>query len=419
LDSIDKKENKFKLFSTITGYTWKNSSKKVSFSYKGVFNLSSLNFNTVQGWNLESGFSFRKWIAEEKSGKQTSFNTKCNYGFSDYRLRVTANYNHQFNNQNYATLSIFGGTKVHQFNSEEPITKFVNTISSLFFTDNYLKLYQKEFAGVTYGQNVGNAIFLRGTLEYQERKPLFNTTNQTFIKTEDLYSSNNPLLPEDYLTPAFEPHHLTKVSLYTKIQFGNKFISRPDGKIYIRNKEYPSLYLGYENAFASNEKNYEYQLFTGQIRYDLKLGNKGIMGIHLKAGTFITGETISFVDYKHFNGNRTYIGISDRYLNVFNLMPYYSNSTNSAFFETHFEHNDRGYIMNKIPWLHKLNSTLVLGFHSLSTPEIKPYQEFTIGLDNLGFGKLKVFRLDYVHSYQNGIQEKGVVFGLKILNLLE
>ena len=141
--------------------------------------------------------------------------------------------------------------------------------------------------------------------------------------------------------------------------------------------------------------------------------------LNLKAGTFIHGENISFVDYKHFNGNRTHIGTRDRYLNVFNLMDYYSNSTNDAYFEAHFEHNDKGYIINKIPLLNKLNSTLVLGFHSLAIPDKKPYTEFTIGLDNLGFGKLKIFRFDYVHSNQNGVPENGVVFGLKILNILE
>ena len=41
------------------------------------------------------------------------------------------------------------------------------------------------------------------------------------------------------------------------------------------------------------------------------------------------------MDYKHFNGNQTHIGQSERYLNVFNLLPYYANSTNDAYFEIH------------------------------------------------------------------------------------
>jgi hypothetical protein len=74
--------------------------------------------------------------------------------------------------------------------------------------------------------------------------------------------------------------------------------------------------------------------------------------------------------------------------------------------------------MNKIPLLKNLQSQLVLGFHNLAVPNRNPYQEFTIGLDNLGFGKFRFFRLDYIRSYQNGYQGDGVIFGLKLLNLL-
>ena len=100
-------------------------------------------------------------------------------------------------------------------------------------------------------------------------------------------------------------------------------------------------------------------------------------------------------------------------------MNYYTNSVNKNYFELHIEHNDKGFIMNKIPLRSHLNSTLVIVFQALEVPNVKPYSVFTVGLDNLGFGKLKVFRVDYIHSYQNGIQENEVVFGLKILNILE
>ena len=106
-------------------------------------------------------------------------------------------------------------------------------------------------------------------------------------------------------------------------------------------------------------------------------------------------------------------------MNVFNLMPYYTNSTNDAFLETHSEYDDKGFIINKIPLLNKLKSNLILGYHNLSVPNKNPYHEFSVGLDNLGFGKFKIFRLDYVRSYQNGFQTDGVIFGLKFLNILD
>jgi hypothetical protein len=89
-----------------------------------------------------------------------------------------------------------------------------------------------------------------------------------------------------------------------------------------------------------------------------------------------------------------------------------------TYLEIHAEHNFDGFIMNKIPLLNKLNSTLVVGFHNLAVPYRQPYQEFSIGLDHLGFGKFKLFRVDYVRSYQNGYLGDGVIFGLQILNVL-
>lgn len=416
-DSIDAKNNKFKVWNVLTGYTYKNTFKKETFEYKGLLNITSLSFNTVQGFNLDSGFSFKK--TDEELGKSTLISTTFNYGFSDDRFRVIGQISHKFNNINYATVSATGGTKTAQFNSAEPISKLINSISSLFFKDNYMKLYNLEFAQINYSQNLINGLNLNAKVAYEQRKPLFNTTDYSFFKRDDTYSSNNPLAPDDYVNPAFNQHHLFKAAISTRINFGNKYISRPDGRYNIKNEKYPTIFLAFEKAFAASEKKYEFERLGASVQYDLTLGNKGVLGMNFRAGKFFNAENISFIDYRHFNGNQTHIGTNERYLNVFNLMPYYSNSTNDSYLEIHSEYNDTGFIMNKIPLLNLLKSTMNIGFHSLAIPDRKPYSEFTIGLDNLGFGKFKVFRVDYIHSYQSGIQQNGVVLGLKILNVLD
>ncbi len=401
----------------MAGYNYKNTFKRYSFSYDGLLNITSLSFNTIQGFNLDSGFSFKTWNEEE--GKTTSVKTTFNYGFSDERFRVIGEFNHKFNNLNYAAIGVSGGTKVAQFNNAEPISKFVNSISSLFFKNNYMKLYNLEFAQVNYTQDVTNGINLNAKVAYEQRKPLFNTTDYSFFKKDDFYSSNNPLAPNDFETPAFDQHHLFKAALTARINFGNKYISRPDGRYNFKDDKYPTLFLAFEKAFAASEKDYEFERIGASVQYDLSLQNKGMLGMNFRAGKFFNAENISFIDYRHFNGNQTHIGTSGRYLNVFNLMPYYANSTNDSYFENHLEYNDTGFIMNKIPLLNLLKSTMNLGFHSLAIPNKNPYSEFTVGLDNLGFGKFKLFRVDYVHSYQGRIQQNGVVFGLKILNVLD
>ena len=411
LDSIDAKGNKFKFMKIFTGYTYKNTYKKWNFNYQGLTNLSSLSFNTVQGWNLDSGFSFRKW--NEETGKFTSISSTFNYGLSEERLRVNGRFYHRFNNRNNAYIAVGGGSAISQFNPNQPISNIINSVATLFFKNNYMKLYNKEFAEINYGQEVVNGIFASGKLLYENRRALFNNTDYTIIKNDDLYFSNDPLQPYNYTSVPFEKHHIMKASLGTRIRFGQKYISRPDGKINIQNDDYPILSLYYEKAFGASDSNYEYGFVSGSVDYNKTLGNKGDFGLRFKAGKFFNADNISFVDYKHFNGNQTHINLLNNSLNSFNLLPYYTHSTNDAYLETHIEHNFKGYIMNKIPLLNKLQWNLIGGFHQLNIPNMKPYQEFTVGFDNIGWGKFRFLRVDYVRSYQNGFQGDGVMFGVK------
>ena len=58
----------------------------------------------------------------------------------------------------------------------------------------------------------------------------------------------------------------------------------------------------------------------------MTLGNKGLMEMNFKGGKFFNADDISFVDYKHFNGNQTHVSGGGNYTNVFNNLPYYSAS---------------------------------------------------------------------------------------------
>ncbi len=418
-DSVDAKGNRFSFSKILTGYKFKNSFKKYSIAYDGIIKPNNFNFNTVQGYSFNTNFNFKKWNTDEDEGKYSSFKTVLDYGLEEKRFRILGIYNHRFNSQNYADLTISGGTKVNQFNNAPPISNLINTTATLFFKDNYMKLYNLEFAEIKYSQDISNGVNLNSKIEFAQRKPLFNNTDYSYFKRNDFFSSNNPTNELDFVNAGFDKHNLMKFSTEFKINFGNKYMSRPDEKINIRNRKFPTLYIGLEKAFASSDKKYDFTHINTRISYDLGLSNKGRIGMNLKAGKFFNAKDISFIDFKHFNGNQTHVGTSIRYLNVFNFLPYYSNSTNDAYLELHSEYDDNGFVMNKLPLINKLKSNLILGYHSLAVPNRNPYSEVTIGLDNLGFGKAKIFRLDYIKSFQNGIQNDGVIFGCKILNFLD
>lgn len=411
LDSIDHVKNKFKLTKVVTGYTYSNTFKKWNFNYEGLLNFSSFNFNTIQGFHLGSGFSFTKFNEEKQSNTRISIN--ADYGFSDKRFRPVFVFNKKFNNTNDFYFYFEGGNKVAQFNRENPITNLANSVSTLFFKNNFMKLYEKDFAEIALGRELLNGLFVNGKLAIENRKPLFNTTDFTIIKSDDKYSSNNPFLPSNDLVAVFSKHQIVKLNLGTKIVFGQKYITRPDGKIKFNQDKYPVISLNYEKGFLASSANYNFDYLETKISYGKQLGNKGDISANVKAGKFFNAAGISFVDYKHFNGNLTHIQLNGSGLNSFGILPYYQLSTNNHFLETHLSYTDNGYFTNKIPLINKLGWNLLVGCNLISTPKIKPYQEFSIGLDRIGFGKFKILKVEYFRAYQGAYVGDGVLFGLR------
>jgi hypothetical protein len=414
LDSIDAKGNKFSISDILMGYTYSNSFKKREYTYRGL--VRGVNFNTVQGWDFSTGFDFTKYDDDKRT--YSVIKTNVNYGLAEQKLRADFCYINKWSNLNQSEINISGGSMASQIGRTNQISPIINTVSTLLFKDNFAKLYERNFANIYFKREITNGILMNIAVDYSERKPLYNHTDYVTIKKNKAYTSNNPLLPYDYFTPIFAKHNLAKVMLNSQISFGQHYFLRPDGKFNLRDNKYPVIHIGYEKGFAGSEKKYDYDFIYSKINYEITLGNKGDLELLLKGGKFYNAKNISFNDYYHPQGNQTHIGQAQNYLNVFNLLPYYLASTNDSYFEAHAEHNDKGYIMNKIPLLNKLKSTLVLGYHNLSVPNRSPYHEFSVGLDNLGFGRFKFFRLDYVRSYQNGYQGDGIIFGLKFLDII-
>lgn len=410
LDSIDNAKNKFKLGS-ILGYTYQNSHKNYRVGYN--IPITDIQFNTVQGYNAKVNFFYTKNYNDYK--RFFSANASLQYGFSDQRLRATGLLRYKFNNTSRSFLTLSGGITAEQFNPSNPITPAINSVSTLFFEDNYIKLYDKSFLQINHSEELFNGFRLYSQLSYEKRKALFNTTNQVFYNDEnDVYTSNNPLNETAYGIAPFKTHNILKANVTARINFGQEYMSYPDSKFNISNDKYPTLTLSYEKGFGATQSDYNFDQIKVRLFQAFNVADKGRFRYNLKAGKFFNANNIAFIDYQHFNGNQTHVSTEGNYTNVFNNLDYYAGSTNDAYLEAHTEHDFNGFLLGKIPLLNKLNFNLVAGAHLLATPGTKPYQEYTIGIDNIGIGKWRFLRVDYVRSYQNGFQSDAVVFGLKL-----
>ncbi|MBT8257886.1 MAG: DUF5686 and carboxypeptidase regulatory-like domain-containing protein [Bacteroidia bacterium] len=415
-DSIDTKGNKFKMGNLLTGYNHQNSYEDRYWSISGP--LSKLSYNTVQGWKPGLRLNFRKNY--DDFNRYFEMTHEADYGISDKKFRFNSRFVYKFNNISRPYLALSGGNALRQFNPDNPIEPNINSISSLFFEDNYMKLYERVFVNLAYSEEWFNGLRFFSNLSYEQRKPVYNNSKYRVIdENDDEYSSNNPVDESAFGISPFEKHSLVRLNLGTTITFGQTYMSYPDGKFNLSNPKYPRLQLRYRGGLGSTVSDYNYHMIMGRLFQSFDVGNKGYFQYNLKAGTFINGDDIAFMDYKHFNGNQTHVGTQINYTNVFNNLPYYERSTNSGFIEFHAEHDFRGFIMGKIPALNTLNFNLILGAHALATENSNPYYEFSIGLDNIGFKKIRVLRLDYVRSYQGGFKNDAIVFGLKFLDFID
>ena len=410
LDSIDQKSNKFTLLSPILGYSYRNSYEKWSFNYDGL--LTNTQFNTVQGFNLDTRVSFSKRVNDE--GKSWNVSAGLNYGFSDKRLRPTFSFFKKWNNIDRPRLSISGGIDVVQFDERNPISSFYNTLYSLIDKSNYAKFYEKTFAQVNFSKEVTPGIDVFSSFGYEDRKPLFNTTDYSFFSRRKTFETNNPINPTSTL-PAFSEHSIFKAQLATTINFGSKYISYPNSRFTVTNTKFPTLTLGYRKTFGADNSEFNSDMFFSRLQQNVSLGNLGTFDYNARAGLFLDQKDIPFMDFYHPLANEIDLAPSNR-LSSFSVMPYYQFSTNDRYAEIHTQHNFQGFILNKIPLLNKLNFHTVVGAKAYFSGGRKPYTEYSIGLDNIGWGKWRFLRLDYVQSNFNGQKENRLLFGISLFD---
>ena len=413
LDSLNKVQNKATWLSPITGYTYRNSYEKWNINFTGI--IDELSFNTVQGVNSSVGASYFKRLNDE--GKWWSIGAKVNYGFSDKRARPVVYFNKKWNNLSRPRLNFSAGVTTAQFNERNPISRWNNSFSSLLYRNNYLKIYEKEFARIGYSEEISNGVYFSSSLEYVNRKPLFNTTDYSWASPTKNggYKSNNPLDPTDFNNAGFTSHTAGILRVGATFLFNQKYYSYPKSKFNIGNSKYPTLNLQYRKVFGASVSEFNSDAIIGSLRQRIDFGNFGSTIYTMRGGVFLSKNDAPLMDQFQAIGNELAFPI-DTGFSSFGLLPYYKFFSNDKYAEGHFEHNFRGSILGRIPLMNKLNFNLVVGAKTLVMPGYNPYSEVSVGLDNVGIGKWRLLRIDYVRSFNGGVQSDGLLFRLNLFN---
>lgn len=402
-DSLDQKSNKITPVNILlTGKTINNSFKKMSWNFPPL--SQALQYNTVEGFVTYFRVRFTQRYEDYRFYRITP---EFRYGFSNERFNARLNARYYYNPLKFASFRFSGGRFVEQLNEKIPLKPFDNTVYSLLLEKNYLKLYEKLHFSFGYESELLNGFYIDGQLEWAQRNPLENTTDYTFRdKSERAFTPNAPD-NEDLEDTSFEKHQAVILNVTLKWQPGQKYIRRPYRK-FVTNTTLPAFSLilqaGIPDLLGSD---INYQRIAGKVNYDFKAGLIGSGYFVLEAGGFINKDSLSFIDFKHFNGNRTVFGHFE--VGNFQLLDYYQFSTRQFHYQGHYEHHFNGFIFNKIPLLRKTKIQAVTALNYLHTREGNSYWELGLGIEHI----FKIIRIDYYNSWRSGRHERsGVRFGV-------
>lgn len=358
--------------------------------------LTQLEYNTVEGLvvSIEPGLTL-----DLPKDQSLTIAPNVRYGFSNTHLnaytQISWAQESRLNRRYGSNLwTLAGGKRISQFNKQQPIDPLTNEVYTLLLKENYMKLYENWFGAFSFHRSFeSNAAISIGFL-YEDRIPVENTTD--FVVFKNSKKEFLPNHPYELADVPFTRHQAFIASLNFSFQPGQRYIELPDRKIAIGGK-YPRFEVGYTKGIHGLAgSDVDYDKWRAQVSDNMNFKLFGELRYRLAAGGFLNSKSVAIPDYQHFNGNQTFYNI--RYLNSFQLAPYYKYSNVEAFYTTlNLEHHFNGLLTNKIPLLNRLKWNLVAGTNAFYVNRNNNYVEVFAGLENI----LKMIRVDVIAGYQS------------------
>lgn len=397
LDSLDRKHNKITVGKLLlSGQTISVRKKRIAYAYRPL--LSSLNYNTVEGAVIRFSPSFRKRFdsVTEEGRKFLYINSDLRYGITNTHLNPSVSIGYSFGKKYFQNLTIAGGRTLFQFNNANPVDERINSISTLDYKANHLKIYEAGFVRAAYSAGIGNGLTLGANFQFQDRSSLENLADPVNWRNP----KNREYTPNYPITVTAVPMPNNRASLFTvgiTWHPGADYIEMPGRKINLGSR-WPvvtaSVTRGISGLFGS-EVDYTRWRFGLNDDISLKLGGKFRYNIML--GGFFDAAKVFIPDYQHFLGNQTVI--SSRELGSFQLAPYYQYSNTARInLAAHAEYHLNGLLSNKIPGFKKLNWFFVTGVNALHIDQSVNYFELLFGIENIA----KIIRVDFVQGFESG-----------------
>jgi len=409
-----------------TGHTFRFG-KKSPFRLDYVSPLFGLQVNTVEGLVLNGGglkLRYKRGSGGDKEmkvmqigsegvkaysvGKQAelSLSTLTRYSFARNKLMLYGGADYAWKR---SVFRLTGGQGVSQFNNENPLSPLLNTISTLFFEQNFIKIYEKNFVRLDFNTNRENEHFeLKANIEFANRRPLQNVENANRYHWIDWkarsFTSNQPVFAEEPKADwsyrpgfAFYNHQALTLGLTASYKPWQKYKVK-SGKTSYYEDESPNLSVTYRKGVSEVfGSDVDFDFVQIGIAHGFETGVRSKLRYKLATGTFLNHKSVRFADYQHFAGNQFFFQFGDP-VGTFRLLDYYRFSTAQRFAEAHVLSEFRKFLLTQITWFRILGIKENFFAHYLATPHSQNYTELGYGLD---VGIRFPFRVEVASSFEN------------------
>ncbi len=369
--------------------------------YDGIIGLKKVDFNTVDG------FIYRQTISLEQridSSHTLKINPGIAYAFSREQVMWWTDVRYSYLPMRGGEAHLHIGSESADYNTETGLNSTLNSLASLFFRRNYLKLYQQNSGYLSNTLDLANGLNLTAALGYRTARPLSNHSDYSFFYREEReYSPNEPDDPDDLARNVYHEEAYWDLTLeYTPRYYYRVW----GGRKHYQHSKYPTFSIrnrmavpGIVNSTA------DYDLLEAGIRQKREWGMMHAFSWNIKGGIFLNRNNVYVMNDKYFNDQSLPIGIGNLD-DAFRLAPFYENATTQSFGEAHVKFTTPYLLIKYLPFLSNKLWLENLHINYLTTAEQHHYWEAGYSISQIYMaGTVGIFAGFSGLSYQSfGVQ---------------
>lgn len=401
------KKGKFKVTDLVLGGNY-NFSPRLSYELKPlVFHTF---FNTVEGLNVNLVNEFKYEF--DSLRKTIQFMPVFRYGFSSEEFYALGQLSYESKKKEKSIrLNLEGGKFVDQYSDKQPIHPHINTFSTLLFRRNYMKLYEKSYIKLQTLLKPSDWWEIDGGLEFAQRNTLSNQNDYSLLYEKSReFKPNQPFNLE--LSDTDFPEHEALLFNLNLSYWPLKRYRIYNGRRFPLKSDSPKLLLNYKKGISGIlGSDVDFDHLALGIDHQFNFGVSGKLQFELRGGTFLNNSKMTFVDYQHFEGNRT-IFSSIKPAGAFRLLDYYAFSTNSTYFSAHTHYQFRKFLLTQLPELRFSGMRENIFINYLKHENSPHYYELGYSLDQV----FRILRIEVAASFMDReYREVGLRIGVSTL----